>query len=45
MNYKKRIKTLQNKRQETVSDIIDGDSFKTKSRKYSVRLADLNTPE
>jgi len=33
------------KRKETVTRVIDGDTFKTKSRKHSVRLANVNAPE
>ncbi len=33
------------KRKETVTRVIDGDTFLTKSRKRSVRLADVNAPE
>ena len=33
------------KRKETVTRVIDGDTFLTKSRKTSVRLADVNAPE
>lgn len=32
-------------RKETVTKIIDGDTFKTDSRKYSVRLANVQAPE
>ena len=32
-------------RKETVTKIIDGDTFMTASRKKPVRLADLDTPE
>lgn len=33
------------KRKETVTRVIDGDTFRTSSRKHSVRLANVNTPE
>ena len=34
------------KRKETVTKVIDGDTFRTKSRpKHSVRLANVNAPE
>ncbi|MBW7990591.1 MAG: hypothetical protein FVQ84_11335 [Planctomycetes bacterium] len=33
------------KRKETVTTIIDGDTFLTRSRKHPVRLANVNTPE
>ncbi|MBL7153565.1 MAG: thermonuclease family protein [Phycisphaerae bacterium] len=33
------------RRKETVTRVIDGDTFLTKSRKRSVRLADVNAPE
>ena len=33
------------KRKETVTKVIDGDTFKTSSRKHSVRLANVNAPE
>ena len=33
------------KRKETVTRVIDGDTFKTSSRKRSVRLANVNAPE
>ena len=33
------------KRKETVTRIIDGDTFRTSSRKHSVRLANVNAPE
>ena len=33
------------KRKETVTRVIDGDTFLTKSRKRSVRLADVDAPE
>ncbi len=32
-------------RKETVSGVIDGDSFTTKDRKNPVRLANVDTPE
>ena len=32
-------------RKERVSKVIDGDSFRTKSRKNPVRLANVNAPE
>lgn len=32
-------------RKETVTKVIDGDTFITKSRKNSVRLANVDTPE
>ena len=30
---------------EIVTKIIDGDTFETNKRKYSVRIADMDTPE
>lgn len=33
------------KRNEKVTRVIDGDTFKTNSRKHSVRLANVNAPE
>ena len=33
------------KRKEQVTRVIDGDTFKTSSRKHSVRLANVNAPE
>lgn len=33
------------KRKETVKRVIDGDTFRTSSRKRSVRLANVNAPE
>jgi len=33
------------KRKETVSRVIDGDTFQTKSRKHPVRLANVDAPE
>jgi len=33
------------KRKETVTRVIDGDTFLTKSRKRSVRLANVDSPE
>lgn len=33
------------KRKETVTRVIDGDTFRTSSRKHSVRLANVNAPE
>ncbi len=33
------------KRKETVTRVIDGDTFRTSSRKHSVRLASVNAPE
>ena len=33
------------KRKETVTRVIDGDTFETASRKKSVRLANVNAPE
>jgi len=33
------------KRKETVTRVIDGDTFRTSSRKHSVRLANINAPE
>ena len=33
------------KRKETVTRVIDGDTFRTRSRKHSVRLANVNAPE
>lgn len=33
------------KKKETVTRVIDGDTFRTKSRKHSVRLANVNAPE
>ncbi len=32
-------------RKETVTRVIDGDTFKTSSRKNSIRLADVDAPE
>ena len=32
-------------RKEKVTKVIDGDTFKTASRKHAVRLADVDTPE
>lgn len=32
-------------RKETVTRVIDGDTFKTSARKHSVRLANVNAPE
>ncbi len=32
-------------RNETVTKVIDGDTFETASRKHPVRLADVETPE
>ena len=32
-------------RKETVTRVVDGDTFKTKSRKHSVRLANVDAPE
>jgi endonuclease YncB( thermonuclease family) len=32
-------------KKETVTRIIDGDTFQTASRKHSVRLANVNAPE
>lgn len=32
-------------RKETVTRVIDGDTFETASRKHSVRLANVNAPE
>ena len=32
-------------RKETVTKVVDGDSFETSSRKRSVRLANVNAPE
>ncbi len=32
-------------RKETVNKVIDGDTLQTKSRKYSIRLTNLDTPE
>lgn len=32
-------------RKEKVTQVIDGDTFKTSSRKNSVRLANVNAPE
>jgi len=32
-------------RKETVTRVIDGDTFKTASRKHPVRLANVNAPE
>lgn len=32
-------------RKETVTKVIDGDTFLTKSRKHPVRLANVDTPE
>lgn len=33
------------KRKETVTRVIDGDTFRTSSRKHSVRLANVDAPE
>jgi len=33
------------KRKETVTRVIDGDTFKTASRTHSVRLANVDAPE
>jgi endonuclease YncB( thermonuclease family) len=33
------------KRKETVTRVIDGDTFRTTSRKHSVRLANVDAPE
>ena len=33
------------KKKETVTRVIDGDTFRTKSRKHSVRLANVDAPE
>jgi endonuclease YncB( thermonuclease family) len=33
------------KRKETVTRIVDGDTFRTASRKHSVRLANVDAPE
>ena len=33
------------KRKERVTRVIDGDTFRTSSRKHSVRLANVNAPE
>ncbi len=33
------------KKKETVTRVIDGDTFRTKSRKHSVRLANIDAPE
>ena len=33
------------KRKETVTKVIDGDTFQTSSRKHSVRLSNVNAPE
>lgn len=33
------------KRKETVTRVIDGDTFLTKSRKHPVRLANVDAPE
>jgi endonuclease YncB( thermonuclease family) len=32
-------------RKETVTEVIDGDTFKTSRRKYAVRLANVDAPE
>jgi len=32
-------------RKETVTRVIDGDTFRTSSRKHSVRLANIDAPE
>lgn len=32
-------------RQEKVTNVIDGDTFRTASRSHAVRLANVNTPE
>ncbi len=34
-----------NKRKETVTRVIDGDTFLTRSRKHPVRLANVDAPE
>ncbi len=33
------------KRKETVTRVIDGDTFRTSTRKRSIRLANVNAPE
>ena len=33
------------KKKETVTRVIDGDTFKTSTRKHSVRLANVDAPE
>jgi len=33
------------KRKETVTRVIDGDTFRTSSRKHSIRLANVDAPE
>lgn len=33
------------KRKETVTRVIDGDTFLTKSRKHAIRLANVDAPE
>ena len=33
------------KKKETVTRVIDGDTFRTASRKHSVRLANVDAPE
>lgn len=33
------------KRKETVTRVVDGDTFRTASRKHSVRLANVDAPE
>ena len=33
------------KRKETVTRVIDGDTFRTSTRKHSIRLANVNAPE
>ena len=38
-------KRTRTKRKETVTRVIDGDTFLTKSRKHAVRLANVDAPE
>ena len=33
------------KRKETVTRVVDGDTFKTSARKHPVRLSNVNAPE
>jgi endonuclease YncB( thermonuclease family) len=40
-----RERTRMAKRKETVTRVIDGDTFRTSSRKHSVRLANVDAPE
>ncbi len=38
-------RTSHKKKQETVTRVIDGDTFLTKSRKHPIRLANVDAPE